>query len=255
MARRIREHLRRNVVGYVALFFTLSMGTAYATHPGGADTISSADIINDNVNSADVRNDTLANGGLQAVDLRPDSVGSSELAPDSVATSEIVEDGIQQEDLDAFSVGSPQIASGAVRSSEVANGTVGSIDLAPSALGARAYGRVSSGGSLTRSKNVASVNSPAAPPGIFCITLGGGIDPASAVLVPAPDQSGNETIPPLDDVSVVEWDSSGDSCSSGTLEVDTFVYRGDGTDDDDGGGNTIGDNLEENYEAFVFVVP
>ncbi len=119
MSNRISAHLRSNVVGYIALFCFAMGGTAYATHPGGANTISTGDIINDqvftqdiadnNMTSQDVRNDTLGSGGLQAIDLRADSVGSSEvatgavgndeLADDAVGSAEIIPDTIQQVDL------------------------------------------------------------------------------------------------------------------------------------------------------------
>ena len=56
MQDRIRNHIRSNVVGYVALFFALSLGTAWASHPGGENTISSADIIDGAVRNADIRN-------------------------------------------------------------------------------------------------------------------------------------------------------------------------------------------------------
>jgi formylglycine-generating enzyme required for sulfatase activity len=67
--RRITEHVRTNVVGYVALFFALSGGAAWATHPGGADTISSADIINNEVDEQDLKDgavstDELADGAV-----------------------------------------------------------------------------------------------------------------------------------------------------------------------------------------------
>ncbi len=42
MSRAIRQHLRSNVVGYIALFCFAMGGTAYATHPGGANTAASA---------------------------------------------------------------------------------------------------------------------------------------------------------------------------------------------------------------------
>ena len=50
----LRNHLRSNVIGYVAVFIALS-GTAIASHPGGADTISAADIINNEVRTEDIR--------------------------------------------------------------------------------------------------------------------------------------------------------------------------------------------------------
>jgi hypothetical protein len=51
---RVRAHLRNNVVGYVALFFALSGGAAWATHPGGANTISTGDIIDGEVRQPDI---------------------------------------------------------------------------------------------------------------------------------------------------------------------------------------------------------
>ncbi len=107
---RVREFIRTNIMGILALYVALA-GTAYATHPGGANTISSGDIINGEVTStdladntvstsdlhnnqvrtADVRDDTLAGGGLGAQDLAADSVGASEVAADSLAGGDIDE--------------------------------------------------------------------------------------------------------------------------------------------------------------------
>jgi len=89
MLETLGSHVRQNVIGCIALFFALSGGVAWATHPGGANTISSGDIIDNQVYSADVRNDTLTSGGLAAVDLRPNSVAQSEIAASGVAASEI----------------------------------------------------------------------------------------------------------------------------------------------------------------------
>lgn len=69
MSTRIREHVRSNVVGYVALFFALGGGAAWATHPNGTNTISTGDIQNNQVFSADVRDDNLAGGGLTGIDI------------------------------------------------------------------------------------------------------------------------------------------------------------------------------------------
>jgi hypothetical protein len=108
MSTRIRNHIRGNVIGYVALFVALG-GTAVALP--GTNTVDSGDIINGQVKSADiannkvntidlqdnqtrssdVRDDTLANGGLGAVDLAPNSVGSSEVSDNSLTGSDINE--------------------------------------------------------------------------------------------------------------------------------------------------------------------
>ena len=54
MSERTEQHLRTNVVGYIAIFLFAIGGTAYATHPGGANTISSDDIINGEVKAVDI---------------------------------------------------------------------------------------------------------------------------------------------------------------------------------------------------------
>lgn len=80
MSQRIRWHFRNNVVGYIALFFALTGGTAYALQ--GRNTVFSDDIVNGQVRSADVANDgtsfaltgadvSNANGGsLTGLDIR-----------------------------------------------------------------------------------------------------------------------------------------------------------------------------------------
>ena len=135
MATRVRDHISSNVWGIAAMFVALT-GTAYASHPGGANTISTGDIINDqvftqdlannNMTSLDIRDDTLGSGGLQAIDLRDDSVGTSEIAADAVAGGEI--------------------ADAAVGGAEIADAAVGAADLATDAIPAD-VGAVTSDGS------------------------------------------------------------------------------------------------------------
>jgi hypothetical protein len=118
MSRRIRIFMRQNVLGLVAIFIALS-GTAYATHPGGANTISSADIIDNQVYAADVRNDTLSGGGLTAADLRAGSVGTSEVSNSSLGAA----------DLAASSVGADEVTDGSLTGTEVLDGSLGTAEL------------------------------------------------------------------------------------------------------------------------------
>jgi hypothetical protein len=80
-------HLRRQWMGALALFLVLSGGVAYA-----ANTIGSADVINNSLQSADlkdnaavksvdVRDDTLPGGGLGSQDIANGSIGGADLAP------------------------------------------------------------------------------------------------------------------------------------------------------------------------------
>ncbi len=68
MATRIVKHFRGNVVAYVALFFALGMGTAYALD---RNSVRSKHIVNSQVKSPDVKND-----GLKGRDIKESSLGA-----------------------------------------------------------------------------------------------------------------------------------------------------------------------------------
>ncbi len=129
----IRNHLRSNVVGYLALFVALS-GTAVALP--ATNTVFSDDIVNgqvkskdisdsNGVRSADVRDDDKNGGGLAAIDLARGSVGSSEIAADGVGSPEIKTDAVRGSEIATDGVGSPEIAENAVGSSEIGTDSVG----------------------------------------------------------------------------------------------------------------------------------
>ena len=143
MSARIRDHIRSNVIGYVALFFALSTGSAVAL--SGSNTVFTDDIVDNHVRSEDVRNDTLAGGGLTAVDLRPGSVGTSEVADESlgagdlaagsVGTSEVVADSLAAGDLAPGSVASSEVAADSLAAGDLAPGSVGGSEVAADSLG------------------------------------------------------------------------------------------------------------------------
>ena len=161
---------------------------------------------------------------------------------------------VQSDDLGpGAQVKAPDVAANAVNGANVVNGSISTTDLAPAARGARAYGRVDFDGNLTRSKNVASVSHPQS--GVYCITLGGGINPATAVLIAGLDYSNNGTNTSLENTPVVQWDAFGSACPSGKLAVYTFLYNGDATDNNTGTGDSTGDDLASHNDSFAFVVP
>jgi hypothetical protein len=139
----------------------------------------------------------------------------------------------------------------AVQTQDVVEGTLASADFSAEARGA--YGRVDPAGALAAARNVTGVSHP--EPGVYCITAAAGIDPNNSVLVVTSDQQANGTGPGTDNHSVVEWDSLVDACPAGTFEVNTFLYDGDAVDNDNGGGDTPGDELTPNNEAFSFAIP
>jgi hypothetical protein len=94
MSRRVSNHIRSNVVGYLALFFVLTMGTAYATHPGGANTIGSGDIIN-----GEVRNDDLAANAVGSAKIADRSVKNADLSIGASSSNTIADGGIKAIDV------------------------------------------------------------------------------------------------------------------------------------------------------------
>src|SRR4051794_12825220 len=104
---RIRRHLQGNLVGYVALFFALSLGTAWALSP---NSVTSKTVKNGSIKGADVKDNSLTGAdvlesslslpagpvgpegpqgpqgpaGADAM-ITPGSVGTNELANGSVS--------------------------------------------------------------------------------------------------------------------------------------------------------------------------
>ena len=100
----IRNHLRSNVIGYAALFVALS-GTAMANHPGGADTISSADIINNEVKTQDIRD-----ANVTTADVHGDSITTGKIADGEVGSADVLDGSLGAADLGVDSVGTAEIA-------------------------------------------------------------------------------------------------------------------------------------------------
>ncbi len=144
MSKRLGEHLRSNVVGYVAIFLFAIGGTAYATHPGGANTIDSGDIINGQVTEPDIAtnavrspeilNDSVAGGGLEQQDLQASSVGASEIRNNAVAGAEVEDDSLGSADLGGDSVGSSEVLDGSLGQSDLGTDSVGSDEIQTGAV-------------------------------------------------------------------------------------------------------------------------
>jgi hypothetical protein len=81
MSARVRAHLRNNVVGYVALFLTLTMGTAWAIQN---NSVRSRHIVNE-----EVRNQDLAPDAVTGTEVADDSLGAADLGPDAIGFSEL----------------------------------------------------------------------------------------------------------------------------------------------------------------------
>ena len=88
MSIRIREHIRSNVVGYVALFIALT-GAAYAgpLKPNKVKT--------KHIKDAAVTTPKLADGAVATQKLGADSVNAAKVAPDSLGGEDIDESSLQ----------------------------------------------------------------------------------------------------------------------------------------------------------------
>jgi hypothetical protein len=142
MAKRIREHLRSNVVGYVAIFLFAIGGTAYATHPGGANTISSGDIIDEQVKAADIDNSAvrtfeIRDGDVKGVDIADSTIASVDIQNGQVRTADVADDttggALTGTDIaNTNSLGSPEI--GGLGGGDVTDNSLTGADVDESSL-------------------------------------------------------------------------------------------------------------------------
>jgi hypothetical protein len=121
--RAVSNHIRSNVVGYVALFIALS-GTAYAVDGplAGTNTVGSADIINGEVQASDigtsqVLSSEIAAGSVQAGDIGLGHVRSGHVANDTTSHA------LTGTDIaNTNSLGSPEI--GGLGSADIADNSI-----------------------------------------------------------------------------------------------------------------------------------
>lgn len=137
MSRRILGHLRTHVIAYVALFFALTGGTAFALT--GSNTVFSDDIVNGEVKTADigggeVRSPDILDSGVKATDIADGHVRSPEIADGAVGTSELGANAVDTTKIADNAVDTPKIAANAVDSSKIADDAVGSSEVAPNAV-------------------------------------------------------------------------------------------------------------------------
>jgi hypothetical protein len=135
----IGNHLRGNIVGYVALFLVLTGGTAYALD--GSNTVFTDDIVNGQVTGPD-----LAGGAVTSLKIRDGQVLNEDLAPDAVTGDKVKDGSLTGSDLGDRSIGGQTIANetltgtnvndGSLFGADIANGSIGAADLGTHAVGA-----------------------------------------------------------------------------------------------------------------------
>ncbi len=121
MSAGIRQHIRSNIVGYVAVFIALS-GTAYAIDGPlpGQNQVGSQDIINDEVLAADIGPDAVRTPMVLA-----DTLLGEDIAEGAISSSEVLDESLAEADIDI----------GGVASSEVLNSSLTEFDLESDSVG------------------------------------------------------------------------------------------------------------------------
>jgi hypothetical protein len=113
---RVREHIRTNVVGYIALFCFAMGGTAFA------------------IEANSVRSKHIANGQVRTADLADGSVAGAKLAGGSVTSEKILDGSVGGADLGTAIVQAQHIDEAAVGAEELGEGVVGSDEVGLEAL-------------------------------------------------------------------------------------------------------------------------
>ncbi len=106
MSERIRDHIRTNVVGYIALFAFATGGSAYALNgrAPGTNSVGSYDIINKEVRGPDIAIGAVSSGKLAA-----GAVTNPRLANDSVNGAKVADGSLSGADVQANSFGANQV--------------------------------------------------------------------------------------------------------------------------------------------------
>jgi hypothetical protein len=117
---RIRALIRQQWAGLIALFLALSGGVAWASHPGGANTINSADIIDGEVKSPDI-----ANAAVVTDKLVQGAVTTGKVKDENLVGGDVADGTLSGADVQAGSLGAQDISGSAFRSDDIRD--VGSI--------------------------------------------------------------------------------------------------------------------------------
>ncbi len=110
----LRQIVRNQWAGLIALFLVLTSGTAYAL--AGSNTVFTDDIVNGHVRTADVANDTTA-GALRGVDVANASLTGTDVANDSLDGWDI--HGLSFADMQPETLTGDQIANNTVGADEI----------------------------------------------------------------------------------------------------------------------------------------
>jgi hypothetical protein len=152
MSAGIRAYIRQHHVGLVAVFLALSGGVAWASHPGGQNTINSADIINGEVKEADVGQAAVASN-----EVKNDSIVGGDVAPNSLTAADVKNETLTASELAPNSIPTGRVLDGTLTGADVANNALKGADIDEASLsGALIPGIATSG--LVKSSGVVTAD-------------------------------------------------------------------------------------------------
>jgi hypothetical protein len=245
--RQVASHVRRNIVGYLALFFALT-GTSYAATtllPGNS--VGTEQVINHSLLKVDFKAGQLPRGAAGPQGAQGPKGDAGPQGAQGGTGPQGAQGGTGPQGAQGGT--GPQGAQGATG----LQGTQGNQGIQGVPGTAHAYGLVAPNGTLTRSKNVTGVTNPSS--GKWCIALAG-IDTSQTVLLTAPDLATDDTGfgGTNGEQTIVEWGSgNGPNCVAGQQEVYTGFRSVSTSGSADGDVRTVNNTLAN--EGFLFVVP
>lgn len=157
MSNPIRNHIRSNIWGILALYVALG-GTAIASHPGGQNTINSADIVDGQVKVADVGEAAVAshelkNNSILPGDVAPNSLTSARIADGTLTSADVQNNALTPNDLAPNSIPTGRILDETITGTDVKNNALKGDDVDEASLsGALIPGITTSG--LVKSSGV-----------------------------------------------------------------------------------------------------
>jgi trimeric autotransporter adhesin len=189
MSHRIGNHIRSNIVGYIALFCFAMGGTAYGLD--GSNTVFSDDIVN-----GEVKNGDIGLSEVKANNIAPDSLGGAKIADRSVKNADlglgasssntIADGGIQAIDVKANTLTGTQIDESTLNGLWKLGGNTGTSgsdllgtnDNQPLNLGANGARGLriepASDGTNQSPNVVGGIADNQVTPGVYAATIGGG---------------------------------------------------------------------------------
>ena len=127
MSSRFREHVRCNVVGYIALFCFAMAGTASAVDGPlqGQNKVGSTDIINGEVYTEDIEL-----GAVNRAKISGDAVSADKILDGTVGTAEIGQGGVASSEVENDSLTGDDVLNGSLTTADLAKHTIVRDDLA-----------------------------------------------------------------------------------------------------------------------------